>query len=193
MGRPPRPVGEGATYHVTARGNDHQTIYLTDADRHGFLTTLARVCERHDWTCHAYCLMGNHFHLAVTTPAANLPAGMCQLVGQYARLFNRKHRRTNHLFGSRYHAALIETDGHLLATVRYISRNPSRAGLVSAPHEWPWSSYRAALGLTHPPGFLNPTPVLAMLHPDPTTGRRLLRQFIDETAGDQPKGPESRP
>ena len=76
MGRQIRPVGADVTYHVTARGNDRQPIFLTDEDRHAFLATLTKVCERYEWTCHGYCLMGNHFHLAVTTHKPNLPQGM---------------------------------------------------------------------------------------------------------------------
>ena len=128
--------------------------------------------------------MSNHFHLAVTTHNANLPQGMCQLVGRYARAFNRNHQRRNHVFGGRYDSLVIASDGQLLATIRYVCRNPSRAGRVDQPQEWPWSSYPAALGLTPSPPFLDTKPVLSMFHPEAATGRNRFRDFVDETRAD---------
>jgi len=83
MARPLRIEYEGAVYHVTARGNARADIYLSDEDRTLFLKTLALVVERFGWHCHAYCLMGNHYHLMVETPKANLSRGMRQLNGVY--------------------------------------------------------------------------------------------------------------
>jgi len=83
MARPLRIEFEGAVYHVTARGNARDAIYLSDADREMFLDTLAHVVDRFGWICHAYCLMSNHFHLMIETPQANLSRGMRQLNGLY--------------------------------------------------------------------------------------------------------------
>lgn len=71
----------GAIYHVTSRGNARQAIYKDDADRAAFLTTLEAVVERFDWLCHAYCLIGNHYHLLIETPDGNLSKGMRELNG----------------------------------------------------------------------------------------------------------------
>ena len=78
MTRPLRIEFPGAIYHVTSRGNARRKIYLDDEDREAFLATMAWVVERFGWICHAYCLMGNHFHLVVETPDANLVAGKCR-------------------------------------------------------------------------------------------------------------------
>ncbi len=75
MGRDPRPVADGAIYHLMARGNRRQPIFLDDDDRKMFLRMLSRVCVRYGWTCYGYCLMGNHIHLAIKTPVGNLPEG----------------------------------------------------------------------------------------------------------------------
>ena len=72
MARPLRLEFPHALYHVTARGNAQQDIYLDDTDREIFLSVLAEVVERFRWVCHAYCLMGNHYHLLIETPEANL-------------------------------------------------------------------------------------------------------------------------
>ena len=78
MARPLRLEFAGALYHITARGNERRNIFLgnIDGDRATFLDVLAATCERFNWTCHAYCLMSNHYHLLVETPDANLSKGM---------------------------------------------------------------------------------------------------------------------
>ena len=91
MARPLRLEFAGALYHVTARGNERRAIFLgnLDDDRTVFLDVLADTCERFNWTCHAYCLMSNHYHLLVETPEANLSKGMRQLNGVYTQYVNR--------------------------------------------------------------------------------------------------------
>ena len=79
---------------------------------------------------------------------------------------------------------MIASDGQLLATIRYIARNPSRAGIVGQPQHWPWSSYPAAIGLMANPRFLDSGPVLSMFHTDPARQRNLFRDFVDETVDD---------
>lgn len=154
MSRPLRIEFPGAIYHVTSRGNARRKIYLDDADREGFLVTLAWVVERFGWICHAYCLMGNHFHLMIETPAANLSRGMRQLNGVYTQNFNRRHRKIGHLFQGRFKAVLVERDSYLLELARYVVLNPVRAKMMKLPEGYAWSSYRATLGLDPvPPGL----------------------------------------
>lgn len=85
MARPLRIEFAGALYHVTARGNDRQNIYLDDDDRREFLDLLYQTCDRHFWLCHAYCLMSNHYHLLIETQAATPPEGMKQINGIYTQ------------------------------------------------------------------------------------------------------------
>jgi putative transposase len=120
MTRPLRIEFPGAIYHVTSRGNARRKIFLDDADRDAFLSTLAWVVERFGWICHAYCLMGNHFHLLLETPTPNLSCGMRQLNGVYTQGFNRCHRRAGHLFQGRFKAILVERDSYLLELARYV-------------------------------------------------------------------------
>ena len=72
MTRPGRIEFEGALYHVTSRGDRREAIYEDDADRVQFLEILGEVVDRFNWVCHAYCQMGNHYHLVVETPEGNL-------------------------------------------------------------------------------------------------------------------------
>lgn len=72
MARPLRIEFHGALYHLTARGNARQDIFLVDADRERFIELLAREVSQQSWICHAYCLMPNHYHLLIETPESNL-------------------------------------------------------------------------------------------------------------------------
>ena len=92
---------EGAIYHLMNRGNLREPIFLNDEDRESFLETLGQTCAKTNWQVHAYCLMGNHFHLVVETPRANLVAGMQWLLGTYTARFNRRHKLFGHLFSGR--------------------------------------------------------------------------------------------
>lgn len=89
---------------------------------------------------YAYCLMGNHFHLAVKVSGATLSSIMQRILTGYASVFNERHDRSGHLFQARYKAVLCLDDRYLLGLIRYIQMNPVRAGLVDRPEDWPWSS-----------------------------------------------------
>ncbi|WP_207308723.1 transposase, partial [Marinobacter caseinilyticus] len=82
----------------TSRGNRREAIYETDEDRESFLAFLDDVCGTFNWVRHAYCLMGNHYHLLIETPDDNLSRGMRHLNGVYTQKFNQRHRRVGHVF-----------------------------------------------------------------------------------------------
>jgi len=161
MSRPVRIQFEGALYHITSRGDRREAIYKDDEDRSAFLKTLGEVTETFNWICHAYCLMTNHYHLVVETPDGNLSKGMRQLNGVYTQASNRRHQRTGHLFQGRYKAILVDADAYLLELTRYVVLNPVRAGMVSAPGLWSWSSYQAMVGEATPGQWLATDGLLA--------------------------------
>jgi|SRR5687768_9225932 len=146
MARPLRIEYDGALYHVTSRGNELKAIFRDDGDRHLFLNILAQVTERFHWICHAYCLMGNHYHLVIETLDGNLSKGMRQLNGVYTQAYNRRHHRVGHLFQGRFKAILVQKESYYLEVCRYVVLNPVRAKTVKHPREWAWSSYRATGG-----------------------------------------------
>jgi putative transposase len=154
MARPLRLPFPGGIYHVTARGNDRQTIFEDDADCSLFLIVLASVVARYRVRCHAYCLMSNHYHVLLQTPEGNLSAAMRQLNGVYTQRFNRSHERCGHVLQGRFGAQLVDGQAYLLEVCRYIVLNPVRASLVSHPRDWRWSSFRATAGEGTVPGFL---------------------------------------
>lgn len=94
----------------------------------------------------SYCLMSNHFHLAIKVAEATLGAFMQRLNGDYAGGFNHRHDRVGHLFESRYRESLVLDDRYLATLIHYIHMNPVRAGMVSHPGDWPWSSFKPTDG-----------------------------------------------
>ncbi|MBI2788036.1 MAG: transposase [Elusimicrobia bacterium] len=145
MGRPHRIHYAGAIYHAMARGVDGCSIYADDYDRRQFLAGIRRMTERSGSEIIAYCLMGNHFHLAIRVGKVPLSSCMHGLIGRHGAMFNRRHDRTGHLFQARYKAVLCLDDRYLAGLIPYIHMNPVRAGLVGAPQDWPWSSFRPGI------------------------------------------------
>ena len=97
MARPLRLEPAGALYHATSRGDGREDIFLSNEDRVVWLDTLAEVCKRFNWVCHAYCQMTNHYHVVIETPDVNPAKGMRQLNGVYTQRFNRRHQRVGHV------------------------------------------------------------------------------------------------
>ena len=143
---------------------------------------LGQVVSRHSWECIAYCVMTTHYHVLVSTPNADLAAGMRFLNGAFGRRFNKRHGGSGAVFEARYHAALIETDGHLLEVCRYLALNPVRAGLASRPEDWTWGSYSVhATGAPALP-FMAEMSLLKLFAPTAEEARRRLKAFVDEDA-----------
>jgi putative transposase len=147
----------GAIYHVMSRGDRREAIVSGDADRELWLKTIGEACVKCDWQVHAYCLMTNHFHLVVETPAANLVSGMKWFLGTYTVRFNARHHLRGHLFAGRYKSLLVDQsdDHYLRVACDYVHLNPVRAQLLAPEQpleEYRWSSYPAYLqtGSTRP-------------------------------------------
>ncbi len=147
MARPLRIEYPGAVYHITARGNGRQAIFHDDRDYLKFLEIFVKTQERYNWLCHAYCLMGNHYHLMIETPEANISKGMPRLNAAFSRAHHKRHETVGHLFQGRFKGIVVDRESYLLELARYVVLNPVRAGLVARPEDWPWSSYRATVGL----------------------------------------------
>lgn len=180
MARPLRLEYEGALYHITSRGNKRDRIFIEDSDRMKFLEILADTVKRHMWVCHGYCLMTNHYHLIIETPAAGLARGMQLLNGVYTQWFNHKHRSVGHLFQGRYKAILVEKESYLLELVRYVALNPVRAGIAQTVVDWPWSSYRATAGQVSIPDFLTVDWILSQFGGDRASAMIAYQEFVQE-------------
>ena len=148
MARPLRFQYPGAIYHVMARGDGGKDIFETDDDRKAFLLRLGQVGGSHGWRIHAWVLMGNHFHLLLETPQANLVSGMKYLMGTFSQGWNRTRQRRGHVFQGRYKSVPVtgtEADAYYFRLVAdYIHLNPARAGLAGGKQGplvgYKWSS-----------------------------------------------------
>jgi putative transposase len=172
-------------YHVGSRGVEKRAIYdVVPRDRREFLHLLERTTDKFRWLCHAYCLMGNHFHLVLETPDANLSDGMQYLKGEYASWFNAVHpAREGALFERRFWSRIARSESYVYELARYVALNPVRTGWVSVPEAWEWSSYAATVGLARPPAFLNVDGVLRLFG-DKRKGAVRFAQFVGEGIAD---------
>jgi REP element-mobilizing transposase RayT len=173
----------GGMYHVSARGDRPEAIYRDDQDRSVWLAFLGDACSRFNWRCHAYCVMTNHYHLLVETPDANLVNGMQQLNGTYTQHSNRRHELVGELFEGPFKAVLVERDTYLLELARYVVLNPVRAGLVARASDWPWSSYRAMVGMEPSAPWLETDWILGQFSRQLTEARKGYAAFVMEGAG----------
>lgn len=183
MARQLRLEYPGALYHLTARGNEQQPVFHDDTDRQHFLKLFGREILQQHWRCYAYCLMGNHYHLLLDTPEPNLSRGMRRLNGSYTQRFNWRHHRVGHLLQGRFKSIVVERETYLLELCRYLVLNPVRAGLVSTPQEWAWSSYRATAGLSAAPPWLNVASVHALFDMNPERAQLSYQQFVADGIG----------
>jgi putative transposase len=148
MPRAARIVVCGVPYHITQRGNNRQEVFLDEQDYLTYLRLLAHYARARGLEILGYCLMSNHVHL-IAVPT--LETSLAQAVGhanlRYAQIANERYERSGHLWQSRYYACPLDR-AHLVAAMRYVERNPVRAGLAEEPWEYPWSSAAAHVGGT---------------------------------------------
>lgn len=178
MPRKPRIQQPDVIYHVGSRAVDKQPIFgVVQWDREVFIKLLGLTVTIYRWRLYAYCVMGNHFHLVLDTPDANVAAGMQYLKGRYAQWFNRAKGREGALFERRYWDRLAWSEAYVLALARYVVLNPVRVGWRQSPEEWPWSSYAATLGLEPTPPFLRADDLLGWFGGG-AAGRLQFAEFV---------------
>ena len=124
--------------------------------------------------------MGNHYHLMIETPDANLTKGTRHLNGVFTQWSNRRHKRSGHLFQGRYKAILVDRDSYFLELARYIVLNPVRAAMVKHPRLWVWSSYGTTRGTSPAPVWLTTDGLLAEFGKRRVGARRKYQQFVEE-------------
>ncbi|SFU84028.1 transposase [Pseudoduganella namucuonensis] len=178
MNRPLRVQFPGAIYHITARGNRRVQIYMDERDRLVWLSILGKVVTRHNGVVYCYCQMGNHYHLVVETPDANLPLIMQMLNGEYSQYFNHRHGLIGHLFQARYHAVLLRKDEQMMEVVRYTVLNPVRARLVKHAGDWIWSSHQANIQRVDAPEWLDTVWVLSRFDGEPARAIVAYERFV---------------
>jgi putative transposase len=145
MARMARVVVPFYPHHVTQRGNRRQRTFFADDDYTNYIKLLSEFCCKSATRVWAYCLMPNHVHLVlVPSHADGLRAALGEAHRRYTRDVNFRKGWCGHLWQERFHSFPMDED-YLLATVRYVERNPVAAGLCESPQDWPWSSAAAHL------------------------------------------------
>jgi len=206
MARPLRIEKEGGWYHVTARGNERKPIYRDDRDRQHFLEIIEEMVGRFRVRLHSFVLMDNHYHLFLELTEANLSRAAQWLNVSYSVWFNRRHRRSGHLFQGRFKSVAVSPEEWALALSRYLHLNPirmkrlglgkqerqaQRVGLSPAPsaarvrermallRQYRWSSYRAYAGFCRPPTWLACETVLDLGGGRKSEQRRRYREYVE--------------
>lgn len=162
MARRLRMESESGVYHVLNRGNYRHALFRSEQAKTAFLKCLWEACERTGWLVHAWCIMSNHYHLAISTPRANLVEGMRWLQGTFAVRFNRFRQEQGHLFQGRYKSLLVDPAEGLGPLCHYVHLNPVRAHLCDVPdlRHYRWTSLHWLLGRAATVSWYDPTPAL---------------------------------
>lgn len=189
MARPLRIEYPYAHYHITCRGNERRNIFRDDDDRHGFLERLRQSLEIYEVKLHCHVLMNNHFHLMAETPRANLSEFMRHFNVACTSFFNRRHRRTGHLYQGRFKAVLIQADACLLALSRYVHLNPVRAGRprrkgvpdqVRQLWQYRWSSLGGYVSALRQESWVHYDQVLSQVRGSPQRYGRFVQDGLEQ-------------
>ena len=162
------------------RGRRREDIFLSRSDYESFLQILKETSEGWNIRIAAYCLMPNHYHLLVHTPDGNISRCMRHINGVYTQRFNRRHSTDGQLFRGRYKAVLVEADNHLLEVLRYIHRNPIRAGLARTPKDFLWTSYQGYLSAARKWDWLEKEFLLSMFSERKTRRKAVYKNFLSQ-------------
>lgn len=180
-----RIILPGYPHHVVQRGHNRQAVFTHRSDYDRYLATLLEFKLRYNLRLYAYCLMPNHVHLLL---APETPAGLGQLMkrlaGRHTRGLNRRHKRTGSLWDGRYRSSVVDREDYLLACTRYIDLNPVKAGIVTDPVEYPWSSCRHHLGHEAAP-LLDANPCMLDMGDTEESRQLAYRSFLDSGIPDQ--------
>lgn len=185
MPRHPRLFVAGVPVHIVQRGHDRQPVFVENADFCFYLTNLVEVKNELSIRLLAYCLMTNHVHLVVVPGeiARDVSNLMRIVAARQTRRVNKLENRSGTLWEGRYKASLIDTERYLLACYRYVDLNPVRAAMVTAPGDYPWSSYRAHAALESDAAVDAHTVYLALGQSEAERGcayRRFVAQAVDD-------------
>ncbi|MDD2366028.1 MAG: transposase [Desulfuromonadaceae bacterium] len=172
----------GLLQHVVVRGIDRCDIFNDDYDRQLFVDRFFLLLSETDVRCYAWALLSNHAHFLLMPTTTPLSYFMRRLLTGYAVSFNRRNKRSGHLFQNRYKSIVCEEETYLLELVRYIHLNPLRAGMVASLEEldqFPWSGHSVLLG-NRKSDVQDSGAILERFGKDATTAQLNYRHFVSE-------------
>jgi REP element-mobilizing transposase RayT len=160
------------------RGRRGEDIFSDNRDFESFLAVLQEAALMFDVRVAAYCLMSNHYHILLQTPAGNLSRVMRHVNGVYTQRYNRHWGADGQLFRGRFKSILVEEDTYLLQLLRYIHKNPVRAAIVNDIREYPWSSHHGYVSNAKKWDWLHKRFLLRMFSDRPFTAKRMYVEFV---------------
>ena len=184
MSRPLRIELPGAWYHVMNRGRRSESIFSDKHDYLMFIKLLIEISEMWNVNIAAYCLMTNHYHILLQTPDGNISRCMRHLNSVYTQRYNKRYGFDGQLFRGRYKSILVCDDSHLLELVRYIHKNPVKAGMAKDMGDYEWSSYKGYLSYAKKWKWLHKDYIFSMITPKK---RGRLKPFIEFMREDDSK------
>ena len=180
MPRPPRIQIPGGVYHVHAVAVTSRALFYDNDMRRTFLSFVNATTVRYSLEILAYVLLSTHYHMLVRITEPDLSRAMQWLNSRFATAVNHGEGERGHVFGARFGSTLVTDDSQLLATVRYIARNPVKAGVCRRSGDWPWSSYTLLVHRRRRPRFLEPSFVLRVLDPNEERALRRLEALVED-------------
>lgn len=172
----------GALHHIMIRGIDRGDIFIDEQDKNKFLEKLGEYVSDAKCSVYAWVLMSNHVHILYKSGEKGISAVMRKLLTWYAIYFNRRHKRTGHLFENRYKSVLCEEDRYFLALIRYIHLNPVRAGIIRKMEEldsYQWSGHSSIIeNIKHE--WMDVEYVLAQFGVTRKRAKREYRKFVEK-------------
>ena len=162
------------------RGRRSESIFSDKHDYLMFIDLLIEISEMWNVNVAAYSLMANHYHVLLQTPDANISRCMRHLNSLYTQRYNRKHGFDGQLFRGRYKSILVCNDSHLLQLVRYIHKNPVKAGLVKDIQDYEWSSHKGYLSYAKKWKWLHKDYIFSMITPKKQSRLKPFIEFMRE-------------
>lgn len=167
------------------RGRRFEDVFEDGGDYRIFVDILKDASEMWHVKIAAYCLMPNHYHMLLQTPGGNVARAMRHINGVYTQRYNKKHGQDGPLFRGRYKSILVNGDSYLLQIVRYIHRNPLKAGLVDALRDYEWSSHKGYLSVSRKWAWLYKDFIYGALSNNKKEWIRRYRQFVSMEDDDE--------
>jgi len=182
MPRKARIDAPGALHHIIVRGIERRKVFSDDTDRNNFVNRVGDIVTETNTACYAWALIPNHFHLLLRTGKVPVATVMRRLLTGHAGYFNKRHRRSGHLFQNRYKSILCQENTYLLELVRYIHLNPLRAKLVKdyqGLKKYPYCGHSALMGKLKR-GWQDVDWVLKLFAPRVSEARRRYHAFVEK-------------